>query len=106
MAVIGGALGITWLIGMFVAVFVLPWRVGLNHYAWAGAFMQPGSRRNGIPWAIKAYFKLPVWPLVLAYWLAQGRPGSPVLFGPEAAEQLYDDPSRAMPGFMTKWRAR
>jgi hypothetical protein len=66
--------------------------------------MHPGSRRNGIPWAITAYCKVLVWPAVFAVWLANGRPPSRVLYGPAAAEQLYGDPDRALPGFVTKWK--
>jgi hypothetical protein len=92
-----------WLLGIVVAMFVMPRRVGLNRFAWAVAFAHPPSRRNGIPWAILSYLKALVWPIVLGYWLVQDRPPSRVLFGAEAAEILYGDPDRAMPGFVTKW---
>jgi hypothetical protein len=102
---IGAGLLITYVVGLFAGLFVLPWRVGLNRFAWGVAFMHPGSRRNGIPWAVTAYVKTLVWPAVFALWLANGRPPSRVLYGAEAAEQLYGDPDRALPGFMTKWKA-
>jgi hypothetical protein len=103
---LAGAFVIIYLVGFIIGAFVLPWRVGLNRLAWLGAFAHPGSRRNGIPWALKSYVKLCIWPIVFGMWLAQGRPPSPVLYGEDAAEALYGDPSRAMPGFMTKWNNR
>lgn len=102
---VAAALAITYFIGFLAGVFVLPWRVGLNRMAWLGAFAHPGSRRNGIPWVIKNFVKLYIWPVVFVAWLVQGRPDSPVLFGPDAAEKVYGDPNKAMPGFITKWKA-
>lgn len=104
MAAVALALFVIYMLGVVVAVVVLPWRIGLNRFAWAVAFMHPGSRRNGIPWAIKAYLKTIIWPVVFGLWLAQDRPPSRVLYGPAAAEELYGDPGKALPGFMTKWR--
>jgi hypothetical protein len=54
---------------------------------------------------IFAFGKLVLWPIVFVIWLANDRPPSRVLYGPDAAERLYGDPDRAMPGFMTKWKA-
>jgi hypothetical protein len=105
MAAIGASLFITYFVGIIVSMMVFAWRVGLNRFAWAVAFMHPGSRRNGIPWAIVSYFKAFVWPIVLVFWLVNDRPPSRVLYGPDAAEQLFGDPDRALPGFMTKWKA-
>lgn len=104
MTVFGVVIAWVWFLGTFVAIFVMPRRVGLDRFAWAVAFAHPPSRRNGIPWAIVSYAKALAWPVVLGYWLAQGRPPSRLLFGEEAALHLYGDPSRAMPGFVTKWK--
>jgi hypothetical protein len=97
---------ITYYVGAFASIFVYPRRAGLNRFAWLGAFMHPPSRRNGIPWAIKSFVKVMLWPLVFGWWLYEGKPPSPVLFGPEAAERLYGDREKHMPGFMTKWTER
>ena len=105
MEVIAAILGITYFVGLIASLFVLPWRVGLNRFAWAVAFARPGSRRNGIPWAVVSYTKALIWPAVLGLWLAQERPPSRVLYGEAAAEAMYGDPSRALPGFMTKWKS-
>lgn len=105
MAAILGVLLITYFVGYIATLFVMPWRAGVSSQAWLVAFMHPQSRRNGIPWAIVAYGKAVLWPLVFAIWLMNDRPPSSVLYGPEAAERLYGDPDRALPGFMTKWKA-
>lgn len=105
MEAVGVAALVTYWVGVFVSFFVYPYRAGLNRFAWLGAFMHPGSRRNGIPWVIKSYIKVMLWPVVLGIWLHRGKPPSPVLFGPEAAERLYGDPDKHLPGFMTKWSA-
>jgi hypothetical protein len=105
MEVVLGTLVITYYVGWFVTMFVLPRRVGLNRHAWPVAFMHPPSRRNGIPWAIVSVGKMSAWPIVLAFWLLNDQPPSRVLYGPAAAERLYGDPERALPGFLTKWKA-
>lgn len=101
-----GVLTFAYYIGIPVAWWILPRRVGLDHHAWPAAFAHEPSRRNGIPWAIKSYIKIFTWPAVLGYWIYEGKPDSPVLFGPKASEKLgkasHDIPY-AERGFATKW---
>ncbi len=92
-------------IGCVVSAVVYPRRAGMDTGAWLVAFMHPGSKRNGIPWVLMTVIKVISWPIVLGIWLNQGRPPSPVLFGPAAALMLYGDAERYQPGFLTKWTA-
>lgn len=71
-------------------------------------FMHAPSRRNGIPWFAKSVVKAVGWPVVLGVWIGDGRPSSPVLFGPAAAVRLGIDPdslSYASNAFATMWKA-
>ena len=90
-------------IGVLVALGVFAVRAGgsvLGTYI--TAVMHPPSRRNGIPWVLKAVGKAFAWPYVLWDWDQRGRPPSPVLYGEAAAERLGIDSG---PGFLTKWTA-
>ena len=94
-------------LGIVVAIFVYPRRVGLNRYAYASAFMHVPSRRNGVPWVAKTIGKIVVWPIVFGLWVQAGRPPSQVLYGPDATERL-GHPDGEIPyhlrGFATKWQ--
>jgi len=96
--------------GIVVALYVYLCRVAgrlISPVALASIFMHVPSRRNGIPWLAKAIVKAVGWPVVLATWMATGRPPSPILVGPAAAVRLGIDPdSLDYPtnGFATMWR--
>jgi hypothetical protein len=96
--------------GIAVALYVHLCRASgrlITPAAFATIFLHVPSRRNGIPWLVKAVAKAFGWPVVLATWLANGRPPSPVLVGPAAAIRLGIDPDSLgylTNGFATMWR--
>lgn len=96
--------------GIAVALYVYLCRAAgrlITPVAFASIFLHVPSRRNGIPWLVKAIVKAVGWPAVLGIWLANGRPPSPVLVGPAAATRLGIDPDGLgylTNGFATMWR--
>lgn len=98
-------------IGAIVSfLFVFPARVGFspNPAVYVSAWMHVPSRRNGLPWAFIGLLKAAVWPILLALWIRDGRPPSPLLFGAAAAERLGKDASDleyGSRGFASKWKA-
>lgn len=69
MEVVGGVLGLTWIIGGFVSLYVYPRRAGLGTVA-------PSVQGNQ-GWKLLTFAKMMGWPIVLAIWTARGRPESP-----------------------------
>lgn len=93
---------VSYYVGMLAAAIAYAYRAGGTVGAYVTAVMHPPSRRNGIPWLLKTWVKICLWPLILYQWLQDGKPPSPVLYGELAAERLGINPDHAM-GFATKW---
>lgn len=65
------SVAIVYLIGWLVTVVIDRHRVGVSQSGHVGL----ETVLSSLPWVLTTFGKMLFWPIVLAVWLAQGRPG-------------------------------
>ena len=70
---------LTWIVGWIISHWIYMYRAGLGFLAMWGV---PGGYRfmyfaMNLQWHTVSFGKALVWPVILALWLARGRPESP-----------------------------
>jgi hypothetical protein len=82
--------GGTWVIGIFIAMWVMRQRAGVGTL---GRIQILGPGGFGLGWAIYICVAAFIWPLTLVKWLATGRPEPRIVFNDKAAARRAQEES-------------